>query len=67
MSRILIRKSESGWQSRFTFGNPWKMPIGEWLPVQTKGDASSAAVSDMLALQFPGSHTFTMCAIGEDL
>ena len=64
--RILIRKSEWGWQSRFGSGNPWKMPM-EWVPVLTKGEATSAAVSEMLALQFPGSHTFTMCAIGDDL
>jgi hypothetical protein len=65
--RILIRKTESGWQSRFSFGNPWKMPIGEWLPVVQKGEATSAAVSDMLMIQFPGAHVFTIVPIGEDL
>ena len=31
--RILLKKTQEGWKVRFPSGNPWKMPIAEWLSV----------------------------------
>lgn len=68
MIRILIRKRQEGWQVRFPFGNPWKMPSGEWLPyLEVRDDASAAVISENIVSEYPNADVFTMAPIGEDL
>jgi hypothetical protein len=65
--RILIRKSEEGWQVRFPFGNPWKMPAGEWLPAFGPAGETAAAITEVLRTEYRGADIFTIIPIGEDL
>ena len=66
--RILLKKTSEGWKVRFPFGNPWKMPVAEWLPVLGNyAEAPAHVVTALLIATHPGANVFTMCPIGEDL
>ena len=60
--RILLKKTQEGWKVRFPSGNPWKMPVAEWLSVT--GDfyeAPAHFVTAHLMADFPSSNVFTLC------
>ena len=65
--RILVRKSRSGWQCRFPFGNPWDMPSGEWLPLAVKPDSTASRMTGNLEKMYPGCNVFTIVPVGKDL
>jgi hypothetical protein len=66
--RILAKKTSEGWKVRFPFGNAWKMPAGQWLPVvATHTEASAHVVTAHLIGGFPGANVFVIWSIGEDL
>jgi hypothetical protein len=66
--RILLKKTQEGWKVRFPSGNPWKMPVAEWLSVTGNfHEAPAHIVTAHLMAAFQSSNVFTLCPIGEDL
>ena len=66
--RVLLKKVEGDWRVRFMHGNPWKMPIGEWLPISaTAREAPAHVIEAFLIGAYPGANPFTVIPIGDDL
>jgi hypothetical protein len=67
--RILLKKTQEGWKVRFPSGNPWKMPVAEWLSVTGNFHEAPAHIvtAHLMAAAFQSSNVFTLCPIGEDL
>jgi hypothetical protein len=59
--RVWLWHTTEGWKVRFGAGNKWRMPIGEWLHLPGKDEATDAAgVEEHVTRMFPGAQVFTL-------